>query len=235
MLHRGKERYLFAKFNDLRIGFDAFLLQNRILNAITMVKINKPYADACDRNQQPILEVITPWLVNSESVLEIGSGTGQHAVYFAKQLPHLTWITSDRQESHAGIRLWLDEADLPNAKGPLLLDVSQNPWPEVEADAVFTANIVHIISWQLVDDLFRGVGQLLPPGGLFMVYGPFNYGGQFTSDSNANFDQWLKDRDADSGIRNFEDVSALARNVGLEQREDVAMPANNRILIWKRQ
>lgn len=199
-----------------------------------MRKINKPHADACDRNQQPILDVIAPRLANSKSVLEIGSGTGQHAVYFARQLPHLTWITSDRQESHAGIRLWLEEAGLPNTKKPLLLDVTQDPWPAIEADAVFTANTVHILAWPLVEALFRGVGRLLPPGGLFLVYGPFNYGGQYTSDSNANFDRWLKDRDADSGIRNIEDVDALARRAGLEASEDIAMPANNRILIWKR-
>ncbi len=199
-----------------------------------MIQINKPHADACDRNRQPILDVIAPRLARSKSVLEIGSGTGQHAAYFAQQLPHLTWIASDRQESHAGIQLWLDEANLANAKGPLLLDVSQNPWPEVEADAVFTANTVHIISWSLVEDLFTGAGRLLPSGGLFMVYGPFNYGGQYTSDSNARFDQWLKDRDADSGIRNFEDVDSLARSAGLAASEDIAMPANNRILIWKK-
>ncbi|MEE8387238.1 MAG: DUF938 domain-containing protein [Acidiferrobacterales bacterium] len=199
-----------------------------------MIQIIKPHADACDRNRQPILDVIAPRLTNYKAVLEIGSGTGQHAVYFAQQLPHLTWITSDRQESHTGIRLWLDEADLPNTKGPLLLDVSQDPWPEVEADAVFTANTVHIISWSLVDDLFKGVGRLLPSGGLFMVYGPFNYGGQYTSDSNASFDQQLKDRDAKSRIRNFEGVNALARSAGLELNEDVAMPANNRLLVWRK-
>jgi len=181
-----------------------------------------------------MLKVIRPWLADSRTMLEIGSGTGQHAVYFAQQLPRLTWITSDKQDSHAGIRLWLEEAGLPNTSGPLLLDLAQEPWPEVEADAVFTANTVHIISWSLVEALFRGVGRQLPAGGLFMIYGPFNYGGSYTSESNARFDQWLKDRDAQSGIRNFEDVDVLARNAGLELCDDVEMPANNRMLIWKR-
>jgi len=103
-----------------------------------------------------------------------------------------------------------------------------------QKDVVFTANTVHIISWTLVQALFRGVGRLLPPGGSLMIYGPFNYGGDFTSDSNARFDQWLKDRDAQSGIRNFEDIDALARNAGLELRDDIEMPANNRILVWKK-
>jgi len=199
-----------------------------------MSQINKPQADACDRNQQPILEVIAPRLENCKSVLEIGSGTGQHAVYFARHLPHLTWTSSDRQDCHAGIRLWLQEADLPNTKGPLSLDVSQQTWPEIETDAVFTANTVHIISWSLVQLLFSGVGRLLRPGGLFMVYGPFNYDGCFTSDSNARFDQWLKDRDIESGIRNFKDVNALAQSADLKLCDDIEMPANNRLLIWRK-
>ena len=199
-----------------------------------MTQVNKPHADACDRNRGPILEVLRSWLADSERVLEIGSGTGQHAIYFSQQLPHLTWIASDRQETHAGIRLWLEEAGLSNASGPVLLDLVQEPWPEIEADAVFTANTVHIVSWALVQALFRGAGRLLPPGGLFMIYGPFNYGGAYTSDSNARFDQWLKDRDAQSGIRNFEEVNTLARNAGLELCDDIEMPANNRILVWKR-
>ena len=147
-----------------------------------MIKIIKPHADACDRNQQPILDVIRPRLANSSSVLEIGSGTGQHAVYFARELTHLAWIASDLHEAHAGIELWLDEAKLRNVSGPLQLDVSQQRWPDIQADAVFTANTVHIISWSYVEDLFRGVGRLLPDGGLFIVYGPFNYDGQFTSE-----------------------------------------------------
>ncbi len=199
-----------------------------------MIQVNKPHADACDRNRDPILKIIQPWLVDSRTVLEIGSGTGQHAAYFAQRLPRLTWISSDRQDAHAGIRLWLEEAGLPNTSGPVLLDLAREPWPETGADAVFTANTVHIISWLLVEALFRGVGRLLPPGGLFMVYGPFNYGGVYTSESNARFDEWLKDRDTQSGIRNFEDVAMLARNAGLELRDDIEMPANNRILIWKR-
>lgn len=198
------------------------------------MKIHKPHSDACDRNQQPILDVLQLRLSKTRSVLEIGSGTGQHAIFFAKQMPHLTWVTSDRQETHAGIQLWMEEASLANVEGPLDLDVSRNSWPVVEIDAVFTANTLHIISWALVEDLVNGVAQLLPDGGLFIVYGPFNYNGQYTSESNARFDLWLKDRDAESAIRNFEDVDALAHSAGLQAIDDIAMPANNRILIWKK-
>lgn len=198
------------------------------------MKIHKPHSDACDRNQQPILDVLQLRLSETRSVLEIGSGSGQHAIFFAKQMPHLTWITSDRQETHAGIQLWMEEASLANVEGPLDLDVSRNSWPVVEIDAVFTANTLHIISWALVEDLVNGVAQLLPDGGLFIVYGPFNYNGQYTSESNARFDLWLKDRDAESAIRNFEDVDALAHSAGLQAIDDIAMPANNRILIWKK-
>lgn len=199
-----------------------------------MTQINKPHADAYDRNRDAILEVIRPWLADSSTVLEIGSGTGQHAVYFAQHLLHLTWIASDRQDAHAGIRLWLEEAGLPNTSGPVLLDLTHEPWPEIEADAVFTANTLHIISWSLVEVFFRGVGCLLLPGGLLMAYGPFNYGGLSTSESNARFDQWLKDRDIESGIRNFEDVDTLARSAGLELLDDTEMPANNRLLVWRK-
>lgn len=115
-----------------------------------------------------------------------------------------------------------------------MLDVSQEPWPTIEADAVFTANTVHIIPWSLVQALFSGVGHLLSPRGLFMVYGPFNYDGRFSSDSNARFDQWLKDRDIESGIRNFEDVNSLAQNAGMKLHDDIEMPANNRLLVWRK-
>ncbi|HPY40835.1 MAG TPA: DUF938 domain-containing protein [Thiolinea sp.] len=194
----------------------------------------KPYAAACDENRAPILAVLKPLLAEHKSVLEIGSGTGQHAVYFGEQLPHLTWQTSDQLEYHAGIQAWLAEAQLPNVLTPLLLDVRQANWPELKVDAVFTANTLHIMSWDAVQACFAGVGRLLPSGGLFIAYGPFNYAGQFTSTSNARFDQWLKQRDPESGIRNFEDLNLLAAKEGLELQADYEMPVNNRILVWRK-
>jgi cyclopropane fatty-acyl-phospholipid synthase-like methyltransferase len=158
------------------------------------------------------------------AVLEIGSGTGQHAAYFAPELPHLTWQASDVAENLPGIRLWGVE--------PIELDVEKE-WPRVDVDAVFSANTAHIMSWPQVERIFEGIGQLLPPGGLFALYGPFHYGGRPTSESNARFDAMLRARDPASGVRNFEEVEALAQRCGLSLLEDNAMPANNRLLVWK--
>lgn len=195
----------------------------------------KPYAEACERNRDPILAVIAPLLAERSAVLEIGSGTGQHAVYFASRLPHLTWYTSDRAEYHAGIRLWIADSGLINVEPPLLLDVTQPLWPALAVDAVFSANTTHIMHWPEVEALFAGVGRLLPERGLFMLYGPFNYGGRYTSASNAEFDRLLKLRDPGSGLRDFEEIDRLARAAGLLLKGDVAMLANNRLLYWERQ
>lgn len=194
----------------------------------------KPYAASCDENREPILAVLKQLLPERQAVLEIGSGTGQHAVYFGEQLPHLTWQTSDQLEYHAGIQAWLQDAQLPNVLAPLLLDVRQATWPTLKVDAVFSANTLHIMSWAAVEACFAGVGRLLPANGLFIVYGPFNYAGQFTSRSNERFDQWLKQRDPESGIRNFEDLNELAANAGMELQADYEMPVNNRILVWRK-
>jgi cyclopropane fatty-acyl-phospholipid synthase-like methyltransferase len=195
----------------------------------------KPYSESCDQNRDPIFNIIQPILASKTAVLEIGSGTGQHAVYFAAKMPHLQWITSDRAENHSGIQQWLSEAKLDNTQGPLLLDVTQEAWPKVTVDAVFSANSTHIMHEADVDHLFAGVGRTLTKGGLFILYGPFNYGNQYTSESNANFDKWLKQGDPLRGIRNFEDLDGLATQAGMRLTSDVSMPANNRILIWQRQ
>ena len=195
----------------------------------------KPRAPACDRNRDPILAVLRKHFAGRRRVLEVGSGTGQHAVYFAGAMPWLEWQTSDVEGNLPGIRAWLDDARLPNAPAPLVLDVLE-PWPEVEADAVFTANTLHIMGWDGVEAFFDGVGRVLSgvAGGALVAYGPFNYGGAYTSASNREFDGWLKARDPRSGIRDFEAVDALANSAGLRLVDDVAMPANNRCLAWKR-
>ncbi|MCK9532337.1 MAG: class I SAM-dependent methyltransferase [Gammaproteobacteria bacterium] len=194
----------------------------------------KPYAESCDQNREPILAVLRGLFADRKAVLEIGSGTGQHAVYFGAQLPFLQWYTSDRSENHAGIRLWLAEAGLANVHPPLALDVTQTDWPAPAVDAVFSANTTHIMDWPAVESLFAGLGQLLPGGGLFALYGPFNYDGRYTSESNARFDAWLKQRDPRSGIRDVADLNALADAAGLALRDDFAMPQNNRLLCWER-
>lgn len=196
--------------------------------------MNKPYAESCSENSEPILQVIQPRLTLCQSLLEIGSGTGQHGVYFSSHMPHIQWQTSDRKEHHEGIKAWLEEAALPNLLPPLALDVSLDPWPDRTFDGVFTANTVHIMSSPQVSSLFTGTGQVLRKGGVFLIYGPFNYGGEYTSDSNQRFDQWLKGRDSESGIKDLEWLQLLATKNGLTLRENIAMPANNRILIWEK-
>lgn len=194
----------------------------------------KPFSEACERNREPILRVLRDVFASSGSVLEIGSGTGQHAVYFAQALPHLTWQTADLPENHAGIRTWIDEAGLSNVRAPLALDVNDLRWPIDRADAVFTANTLHIVSWESVDSMFRGASRILSPRGPFCVYGPFSYGGRHTSPSNAGFDSMLRMRDPESGIRDFESVCELAAGYGLKFEADHPMPANNRLLVFLR-
>ena len=194
----------------------------------------KPFSESCIQNCEPILKVLKPLFADREQILEVGSGTGQHAVYFAKELPHLVWQTSDIEANHPGIKMWLDEAHLPNTRRPITLDVFENQWPQPIYDGVFSANTTHIMSWAGVVCFINGIGQLLQPGGLFALYGPFNYGGTFTSDSNKHFDHWLKQQDPLSGIRHFEELDKLASSVGLVLQNDIEMPANNRILCWKK-
>lgn len=196
--------------------------------------MNKPCAIACERNRAPIFSVIEPLFAENRAVLEIGSGTGQHAVFFAERLPHLTWYTSDLRECHAGIRAWVEDASLQNLKPPVELDVLQGAWPALDVDAVFSANTAHIMHWQAVQRMFAGIGRLLPAGGRFVLYGPFNYNGQYTSESNEKFDGWLKARDPGSSIRHFEDLDELAERSGMLFQNDFEMPANNRILYWQK-
>lgn len=194
----------------------------------------KPYSESCDQNCDPILAVIQALFSNCRQLLEIGSGTGQHAVYFAQQMPHLVWHSSDRRENHSGISMWLNDAGLLNTRLPIALDVSLDDWPQQAFDAVFSANSAHIMHWPDVQAMFAGVGRVLSEGGIFALYGAFNYNGQFTSESNARFDQWLKERDPLSGVRDFEAVDTLARLAGMQLLNDDEMPANNRILSWVR-
>jgi SAM-dependent methyltransferase len=167
-------------------------------------------------------------------VLEIGSGTGQHAAYFAKALPHLTWQPSDVAENLPGIRAWAAEAAVSNLAAPLELDV-ERAFPAISVDAAFSANTCHIMSWAQVERMFAGIGRLLPQRGVLALYGPFNYGGKPTSPSNGAFDASLRRRDPQSGLRDAEAIVALAARHGMTLEEDNAMPANNRLLVFRRQ
>ena len=178
--------------------------------------IIKPFSESCEENKEPILAVLEPLLRDCAAVLEVGSGTGQHAVHFAAALPQLVWHTSDVAVHHPGIQRWLDEAGLPNTRAPLALDVVRDAWPELAVDAVYSANTVHIMGWTEVEAFFAGVGTLLSAGGFLVLYGPFNYDGQYSSESNARFDQWLKLRDPRSGIRDFADLKQLAEQAGMQ-------------------
>ena len=195
--------------------------------------MDRPYAAACDRNREPILAVLREHFGGRHRVLEIGSGTGQHAVHFAAALPHLIWQASDVLQHLPGIRAWLDGAALPNTPAPIALDVT-GAWPAGEFDAVFSANTLHIMGWPQVGALFKHLPEVLAPNAVVVVYGPFNYAGSFTSPSNAAFDASLKVGAPQMGIRDFEAVDTLARGAGLELLEDRAMPANNRCLVWQR-
>ncbi len=196
--------------------------------------LDKPFCQSCENNKDAILYVLRRSFARINTVLEIGSGTGQHAVHFARHLPHLQWQTSDLAKRHAGIQAWLDEAQLPNLPSPLELDVDRQPWAVDHPEAVFSANTLHIMSWQQVQRLFMALQEILNPGALVVIYGPFNYEGKYTSPSNRKFDALLKSKNPNYGIRDYEAVQKLARDIGLRKLEDNAMPSNNRLLIWQK-
>lgn len=194
---------------------------------------DKTFSPACERNRDPILKVLRKHLAARCDVLEIGSGTGQHAAYFAAQQPQWTWQSSDRSRNLPGIRQWLAAAALPNTPPPLAFDVN-GEWPGTRFDVVFSANTLHIMAWNGVRALFAGLPSITHAGSLLIIYGPFNANGRYESDSNAAFDQSLKARGAHMGIRDAEAVDALARAAGFTLLEDHAMPANNRCRVWLR-
>ncbi len=191
-----------------------------------------PFSEACERNKDPILEVLRVCFADRSQVLEIGSGTGQHAVYLAAQLPHLTWHPTEQLEYLPPLAARIQAQGSRNLRQPTVLDVRQAVWPLRSVDAVFTANTLHIMSWQAVVDLFRGIAAILTPSGSLCIYGPFHYGGRHTSPSNVEFDRMLRDRDPHSGIRDREAVAELAAAAGLYLDADHDLPAFNRLLVF---
>ncbi len=199
-----------------------------------MTAIEKPYSPSCERNREPILAVLAEYFPGNRRVLEIGSGTGQHAVHFAAAMPQWQWQCSDRPENLPGIRLWLADTALPNAPEPIDLDVASDDWPSDRYNAVFSANTLHIMGWDDVQALFRGLPNVLEDDARVIIYGPFNDNGHFNSDSNAQFDRSLRARAPQMGIRDQSAVDALAQAVGLKLLAAVPLPANNRCLVWQR-
>lgn len=195
---------------------------------------SKPFAESCAQNRHVILDVLLQEFASTQHVLEIGSGTGQHAVFFARAMPHLIWQTSDVDAYHPGIQAWLADEGPNNIRAPLSLNVKTDVWPDTCFDAVFSANTVHIMSWSEVITMFSGIGRVLSSGGRFCLYGPFNIDGKFTSESNARFEQWLKMQNPDSGIRDQAALDTLANNVGLVRVATHTMPANNTVLVWEK-
>ncbi len=195
--------------------------------------MNKPHSAACERNRDPILAVLRDYFADARRVLEIGSGTGQHAAYFARHLPQLIWQASDRAENLPGIRAWLDEAALPNTPPPLPLDVT-GAWPEDIFDAVFSANTLHIMAWLEIEQLFARLPRVTGIDAMLVIYGPFNANGRHSSESNAVFDRSLRARAPHMGLRDAEAVDALATRAGFVLIDDIAMPANNQCRVWRR-
>ncbi len=192
------------------------------------------FSQASENNRLPIETELRRIFADKTHILEIGSGTGQHAVYFSSALPHLVWQTSDLVENHEGICHWLSAHGGNNVCPPLTLDVTQHPWTLDAVDGIFTANTSHIMPWEAVVEMFEGTKTVLKPKGTLVIYGPFNYDGEFTSESNRRFEQWLKDRGAHQGIRDFEKMVELATEAKLTLKEDLAMPANNRLLVFEK-
>lgn len=192
-----------------------------------------PFSQACENNKQPILTELTRVYKTVHEVLEIGSGTGQHATFFAQHLSWLRWQPSDQAINLPGLNLRCADSSLPNLRMPQELDVTQVTWPH-GFDAVFSANTSHIMPWEVTQHMVREVAYRLPENGIFALYGPFNYDGKYTSESNRNFDIWLKSMAEHQGIRNFEEINEIANHHGLSLVEDNAMPANNRLLVWKK-
>lgn len=192
-----------------------------------------PCAESSERNKGPILAVLKEVFADTRSVLEIGCGTGQHAVYFARNLPHLSWQPSDKPGEIRWIEARLERQRPDNVRTPVEIDVRDRPWG-VDVDGIFTANTLHIMSWAEVEEFFRGVGESLRRPGTLCVYGPFRYDGAYSGESDVRFDRSLRQRGPQMGIRDFEAVDALAAEQGLVLFADFPMPANNRTLVWRR-
>ncbi|MAD46662.1 MAG: methylase [Oceanospirillaceae bacterium] len=205
-----------------------------VKHSVELSENNLPVAESCLRNQQAIYEVLSQELADDAVVLELGSGTGQHAAFMTPRLPRLRWQPSELAENIPAINAWREHIGRENFLPPLILDIAQDLWPVKQVDAVFSANLVHFVGWDKVRAMMAGIGRVLKPAGRAIFYGPYNYHGEFTSEGNRQLDEWLKSRDPSSGIKDFEQIQMTARKEKLRLLKDIAMPANNRILILQK-
>jgi hypothetical protein len=196
--------------------------------------MDKPFSQACINNRGPISGILERVFADKRNILEIGSGTGQHAVWFASKMPHLSWQTSDQAQYHGGINQWIGECPSPNLLAPIPLNVLTDPWPTSAYDGIYSANTAHIMPWEAVVAMFAGVGDRLVSNGIFCLYGPMKYQGELDAQSNVQFDQRLQQQLPHQGIREFHDINRLALAAELVLLEDNAMPANNRLLVWQK-
>ena len=194
----------------------------------------KPFSQACANNQEIICGILERVFADKKSVLEIGSGTGQHGVWFARKLPHLSWQMSDREQNHAGIKWWMNDYPAPNLLPPMPLDVLNDHWPTAHYDAIYSANTAHIMPWEAVAAMISGIGERLVSGGVFCLYGPMKYLGVLDAKTNTAFNYRLQQQFAHQGIREFHDINGLATEAGLVLREDNPMPASNRLIVWQK-
>ncbi|MAD93057.1 MAG: methylase [Gammaproteobacteria bacterium] len=192
------------------------------------------FSQAAENNKAAILAVLAEWLPHQTKLLEIGSGAGQHAIHLAAALNHLLWQPSDREIVLPALTSNIDEYGPVNILGPITLDLASHTWPAQTYNCVYAANVMHIVSSELGENLIRGAAKVLTDEGLLALYGPFKYAGDFTSPSNADFDLWLKECDAQSGVRDVEWILDLATHAGLWLVEDRQMPANNQMLIFQK-
>ena len=193
---------------------------------------DKPFSQACENNKQPILEVLQRVLADKTNLLEIGSGSGQHAAYFAPRLRHLEWHTSDMPDKHLGIAAWLEEVKVNNLHQPLSFTIgASSAWPLTNTDAVYTANTTHIMQPSESQLMMQLVADNLPIGGIFCQYGPYNFQGQYSSESNQSFDQHLSEQGC-GGIRDIDELTLWAKPLVLI--ETIPMPANNYMLVWQK-
>jgi uncharacterized protein DUF938 len=191
---------------------------------------------SAERNKEPVAALLRQVLPEEGLVLEVSSGTGQHVVHFAAQMPRLTWQPSEYdEESFISIGHWLASESPPNVRPPLRLDVHDQPWPVSAAAAVMCMNMIHIAPWSAAEALIRGAGAILSAGGVLFLYGPYRRGGEHTSPSNETFDGQLRARNAAWGVRDVEAVAALAAAQGFGAPEIFEMPANNLSLVFRKQ